>query len=56
MCVRASLALAEHRYCDDLVGQFEAVVAKLVQLHPSHSTDEARSLLVRLCVEEGLGA
>lgn len=33
-------------YCDDLVGLFEAVVTKLSQLHPSHSREVARSLLV----------
>jgi hypothetical protein len=34
------------RYCDDLISTFDAVVSKLTELHPSHSRDEARLLLV----------
>jgi len=43
----AELAVRAPRllYCDDLAGRYEAVMRKLVALHPSHSRDEVQALL-----------
>ncbi len=46
VCVCVCVCVSFYRYCEDLVGQFETVVSKLAELHPSHSKDEARALLV----------
>ncbi|KAJ9505445.1 hypothetical protein QJQ45_012462 [Haematococcus lacustris] len=50
----AQLAAKQPRllYCEDLVQQYDAVVGKLTQLHPSHSRDEARILLAPTGVDK----
>lgn len=46
--------LLARSYCDNLQARYEAVLQKLVLLHPSHSKSEAQQLLVSDLMCDGI--